>query len=259
MNNRKLAKALIIEGKVRVENKAVDKPGALISAGADIDVNLDNSYVSRGGTKLEGCFKDFNLSAEDVDAADVGSSTGGFTDFLLRKGAKKVIAIDVGYGQLSWKLRQSPQVFVFERTNIRYLDIEKLPFYSDLTVVDVSFISIKKIFQKILDITKQGKKILLLVKPQFELKKEEVQEKGIITDSGLHGRVLKRMTIFFNRFPVTVEGITFSKIKGTKGNIEYWIYLTKSVKGKENIKYYDKMINDVVEKSHCFFNKRERG
>ena len=216
-------------------------------------------YVSRGGLKIEIAFEEFGLSAVGKKAADVGASTGGFTDFLLKNGASSVITIDVGYGILAWELRNSPKVTVLERTNIRYLDPGRIPHLADFTVVDVSFISIKTIFKKILDITGSSGEILLLVKPQFEVKKEEVENRGIIKSAELHYKVLKELAEFTAGFPVEIKGITFSKIKGTKGNIEYWMYLKKNLdkktlKDEKSILNYDKIINKVVKSSHNFFN-----
>ncbi len=243
-------------GKVRVDGQAVEKPGTLINTDSTIEIIPKNIYVSRGGFKLEGAFKDFGLSVAGKKAADIGSSTGGFTDFLLKNGADKVIDIDVGYGQLSWELRKSLRTIVFERTNLRNLDIEKLPYKSDITVVDVSFISIKKIFNKILDLTKWKGKILILIKPQFELRKNEVERKGIIRNKNLHHKVLKEITGFIEKFPVEIKGFTFSKIKGLKGNIEFWVFLIKSHKKEaESIQKYDKIIKDVIDEAHFYYNQ----
>ncbi len=205
--------------------------------------------------KLEGVFNELKLSAAGKRAIDIGSSTGGFTDFLLKNGAEKIIDIDVGYGQLSWKIRNLPQVIVFERTNIRHLDISRLPFISNLTVVDVSFISIRKIFSKILELTDIDGEILLLVKPQFELKKDEVENKGIIRSKKLHHKVLVEIAEFIIKFPVEIKSFTFSKIKGSKGNIEFWIFLIKSLKEAKSILNYDKIIEDVVDRAHFYFNQ----
>lgn len=242
-------------GKVKVDGKAVEKPGTFIDADSKIEIIPKNTYVSRGGLKIEGAFKDFKLSAANKKVTDIGSSTGGFTDFLLKNGADKVIDIDVGYGQLSWELRKSPHTIVFERTNLRNLDTEKLPYKSDITVVDVSFISIKKIFNKILELTNCNGKILILVKPQFELKRNEVESKGIIRDKKLHNKVLEEITEFIIKFPVEIKGFTFSKIKGLKGNIEFWIFLIKSHKEAESISKYDKIIRDVINEAHFYHNQ----
>src|SRR4030042_5601168 len=178
VTNEKNALALILEGKVKVEGMTIQKPGITTAPDSKIEIIPEKPYVSRGGIKLEGVFKELGISAAGKKAIDIGSSTGGFTDFLLKNGVEKIIDIDVGYGQLSWEIRNSPKVVVFERINIRKLDISKLPFTSEITVVDVSFISIRKIFSKILELTDTNGEILLLVKPQFELMKDEVERKG---------------------------------------------------------------------------------
>jgi len=216
-------------------------------------------YVSRGGIKIEYAFRDLNLTVNNKNAVDVGASTGGFTDFLLKNGAKQIATIDVGYGILAWKLRIDPRVIVFERTNIRYFDIKKLPFISDFTVTDVSFISIKTIFPKLLELTKNKGELLILLKPQFELKRHEVEKGGVIKNKELHVESLKRATGFISELELEVEGMTFSKLKGTKGNIEFWIYIIKDfVKDRLNIKKtvtnYDKIINRVVDTAYDYFD-----
>ncbi len=227
-----------------------------VDLNSEIEIRSKKPYASRGGLKLEGAFKDLELNAKGKKAVDIGSSTGGFTDFLLKNGADKIIDIDVGYGQLYWKLRNSPRVILFERTNIRHLDTSKLPFDSDLTVVDVSFISIKKIFSKILELTKENGEILLLVKPQFELEKKEVESKGIIRDRKLHLKVLLDIAKFVEKYPVRICDFAFSKLKGVKGNIEFWIFLVKCSKQAESVLNYDKIINSTVDRAHIYFNHK---
>jgi len=255
VSTEKNALALILEGKVKVEGMTVQKPGTAIDPNSAIDITSEKPYVSRGGLKLEGVFKELGLSAAGKRAIDIGSSTGGFTDFLLQNGVEKIIDIDVGYGQLSWQIRNSPLVTVLERTNIRNLDISKLPFTSNITVVDVSFISIKKIFNKILELTDTNGEILLLVKPQFELAKEEVESKGIIRNKDLHQKVLGEIAEFVIKFPIKIKNFTFSKIKGFRGNIEFWVFLIKSFKEAETVSNYDKIIKDVVDSAHQYFNQ----
>jgi 23S rRNA (cytidine1920-2'-O)/16S rRNA (cytidine1409-2'-O)-methyltransferase len=244
-----------MSGRVKAGGKVIEKPGSLVEEGANLEVATKKIYVSRGGLKLEGAFDDFNIDAREKKAVDVGSSTGGFTDFLLKNGAKKVICIDVGYGQLSWEIRKSPDVIVLERTNIRNLDTGTLPYKSDITVVDLSFISIKKVLSKILDLTGDGGNILLLVKPQFEVERNEVENMGIIKSKRLHVKVLSEITGYIKNLPVRIEGFTYSKIKGAKGNIEFWIFLIKNDKGNKYIKDYDKIIRDIVEEAHFYFSQ----
>lgn len=253
----KEAGVMLMEGRVRVAGNVIEKPGTMVDKDSQIKVIPQDPYVSRGGLKIEGAFNDLGLSIRGKRAVDIGSSTGGFTDFLLQKGAAKIIDIDVGYGGLSWKLRNSPRVTVMERTNIRDLDINKLPFITDFAVADVSFISLKKIFEKILDITSKNGEILLLVKPQFELKKDEVEKRGIIKNKNLHFKVLKEIKDFVLKYQVKIKGFTFSRIKGAKGNIEFWIFLIKCSKEAKYIINYDKIIKVIVEKAHIYFNQKK--
>jgi 23S rRNA (cytidine1920-2'-O)/16S rRNA (cytidine1409-2'-O)-methyltransferase len=256
-DTEKEARAILMEGRVRVAGRIIEKSGTMIDTCSKIKVTPQEPYVSRGGLKLEGAFKDLGLSISGKKAVDIGSSTGGFTDFLLQNGAAKIIDIDVGYGGLSWKLRNSPRVTVLERTNVRDLEVKKIPFIPDFAVVDVSFISIKKIFEKVLEITSKNGEILILIKPQFELKKDEVENKGIIKNRYLHYKVLKEIKDFIVEYPVKIKNFTFSKIKGAKGNIEFWIFLVKCFKGAKYIKNYDKIIREVVEKAHVYFNQKK--
>jgi 23S rRNA (cytidine1920-2'-O)/16S rRNA (cytidine1409-2'-O)-methyltransferase len=253
-----IAKALILEGRVKIEGAVVDKQGLMVDSKSSIEIIEKSPYVSRGGLKLEKAIEEFKLEVEGKNAIDVGASTGGFTDFLIKSGIKKVVAIDVGYGQLSWNLRQSPKVIVLDRTNIRYLDVKKLPFSADLTVVDVSFISIKTIFSKILDITEENGQILLLVKPQFEVEKDEVEKGGVIKNENLHLKVLTGIVKFIDSFDIEIVNLTFSKIKGARGNIEYWVYIRKiskksKINNKKTVLNYDKIITKAVEQSHNYF------
>ena len=257
----KEAKAIILAGKVLVDGEKIDKAGTLVATSASVEIIEDMPYVSRGGIKLEKAFLDFGLNARGKKAIDVGSSTGGFTDFLLQSGADKVLAIDVGYGQLSWNLRQSPKVIVMERTNIRNISIQKIPFLSDLTVVDVSFISIKTIFKNLLDITSDDGVILILIKPQFEAAREDVQKGGVIRSKELHQKTLQEVIEAVNNYGVEIKNITFSKLQGAKGNIEFWLYVRKTIKknkiteinNKKTELNYDKIITNIVEEAHKYF------
>ena len=257
----KEAKAIILAGKVLVDSEKIDKAGTLVAVSASVEIIKDIPYVSRGGVKLEKAFLDFRLNARGKKAIDVGSSTGGFTDFLLQSGADKVLAIDVGYGQLSWNLRQSPKVIVMERTNIRNISSQKIPFLSDLTVVDVSFISIKTIFKNLLDITAGGGEILILIKPQFEAAREDVQKGGVIRSKELHQKTLQEVIEAVKICGVEIKNITFSKLQGAKGNIEFWLYVKKIIKKNKITKInnkktelnYDKIITSIVEEAHKYF------
>jgi 23S rRNA (cytidine1920-2'-O)/16S rRNA (cytidine1409-2'-O)-methyltransferase len=260
-SNLKEAKAIILAGKVLVDGEKIDKAGTLVAASASVEIIKDMPYVSRGGVKLEKAFLDFGLNVRGKKAIDVGSSTGGFTDFLLQSGADKVLAIDVGYGQLSWNLRQSPKVIVMERTNIRNISTQKIPFLSDLTVVDVSFISIKTIFKNLLEITLDDGVILILIKPQFEAAREDVQKGGVIRSKELHQKTLQEVIEAVKICGVEIKNITFSKLQGAKGNIEFWLYVKKTIKknkiteinNKKTELNYDKIITNIVEEAHKYF------
>ncbi len=244
-----------MEGRVLVNGSLADKQGEMMPLDSKIEIIKKMPYVSRGGLKIEGVFNDLGLDVSGKLAADIGSSTGGFTDFLIQKGVARVISIDVGYGLLDWKLRNSEKVDLLEKTNIRYLDIKKIPYKADITVVDVSFISIKKIMEKIMELTTPGGEILLLLKPQFELDKKDIVSKGIIKDPELHFKALGGMINYLKNLLVSIIDLKFSKIKGAKGNIEFWIYLKNS---KTLTKYdlnYDKIIQGVVKAAHLFFIK----
>ena len=257
----KEAEAIILAGKVLVDGKKIDKAGTLIARSASVEIIEDMPYVSRGGVKLEKAFLDFGLNARGRKAIDVGSSTGGFTDFLLQSGADKVLAIDVGYGQLAWNLRQSPKVIVMERTNIRNILPQKMPFLSDITVVDVSFISIKTIFKNLLDITAGGGEILILIKPQFEAAREDVGKGGVIRSKEIHQKTLQEVLEAVNNYGVEIKSITFSKLKGAKGNIEFWLYAKKTIKKNKITKInnkktelnYDRIITNIVEEAYKYF------
>jgi 23S rRNA (cytidine1920-2'-O)/16S rRNA (cytidine1409-2'-O)-methyltransferase len=257
----KEAEAMILAGKVLVNGKKIDKAGTLVAKSASVEIIEGMPYVSRGGVKLEKAFLDFGLNARGKKAIDVGSSTGGFTDFLLQSGADKVLAIDVGYGQLSWNLRQSPKVIVMERTNIRNISPQKIPFLSDLTVVDVSFISIKTIFKNLLDITSDDGEILILIKPQFEAAREVVEKGGVIRSKELHKKILQEVIEAVKNYGVDIKSITFSKLKGAKGNIEFWLYARKTIKkniitkinNKKTELNYDKISTDIVEEAYKYF------
>ncbi len=245
-NSEEESNYLIKSGKIKVNDQIINNPESFVNFSSKIEIineeNKQIKYVSRGGLKIEKAFIDFNLNVKNKKAVDIGASTGGFTDFLLRNGANLVTAIDVGYGLIDCKLKNDPRVILLEKTNIRHINKSSLQYLSDFTVVDVSFISIKKIFPKILEITKDGAEILLLFKPQFELEKKDVEPGGIIKKKELHIKALKDIISYLVNLKLKVEGLNFSKIKGTKGNIEFWIYLKKI--------FYDKKINDINNKEH---------
>lgn len=222
------ARALILARAVKVNETYPDKAGAPVSPDVEIHIKgEDNPYVSRGGLKLSGALKEFNLNVEGVVAFDVGASTGGFTDCLLQSGARKVYALDVGYGQLAWRLREDKRVVVIERTNIRYYDGADLDEQIDLAVIDASFISLKFVIPAVLKFLGQGGRILALIKPQFEARREEVGKGGVITDSTIHDRVLRDVSAFCESLDLEVEGTCISPVLGPAGNKEFFILARK--------------------------------
>jgi 23S rRNA (cytidine1920-2'-O)/16S rRNA (cytidine1409-2'-O)-methyltransferase len=226
--NRKQAQALILAGEVLVDNRPLDKAGTRIPAIADIRIRGEgNPYVSRGGLKLRGALDAFGVSVIGLVALDVGASTGGFTDCLLQAGAVKVYAVDVGYGQLAWKLRDDPRVVSIERTNIRHYGGAGISDEIDLAVLDASFISLKAIIPSVLRLIRGGALLVALVKPQFEVEKNEVGSRGVVHEPELHRRVLIEIEAFCRGLGLMVLGICESPLKGPAGNREYFICLRK--------------------------------
>ncbi len=214
--------SIIMAGKVFVNNQPVDKPGTLVSADDEITIKGEDSpYVSRGGLKLEAALQTFKTDVAGLTCLDVGASTGGFTDCLLQHGASRVYAVDVGYGQLAWKLRQDSRVVVIERTNIRHMPAETLPEPVDLVTVDVSFISLRIVIPAIQKFMKKGAGILALIKPQFEVGKGKVGKGGVVRDPTLHDKVVKSLTSFFTETGLLCDSVIPSPILGPKGNKEF--------------------------------------
>ncbi len=228
VQSRERARALIMEGKASVEGERIDKPGAMIDVEAQLQLQAEDSpYVSRGGKKLEGALKTFDIDPKGMVVMDVGASTGGFTDCVLQKGAQKVYAVDVGYGQLAWKLQKDPRVVNLERRNIRYLLREEVREETDLVLIDTSFISIEKFLPHLLGFLKKGGSILSLIKPQFEVGKGEVGKGGVVRNRTLHKKVIERILSFSQGLGLKVLGITESPLIGPKGNKEFFIHLKK--------------------------------
>ncbi len=224
--SRQRAQALIMAGKVFVNNKLVDKAGTLFSMDDEITLKgQDIKYVSRGGLKLEKALQALDVTITGFVCLDVGASTGGFTDCLLKHGAHRVFAVDVGYGQLSWTLRQDPRVVVIERTNIRTMPAEALPQLVDLITIDVSFISLKLVVPAVLKFMKKDARILALIKPQFEVGKDNVGKGGIVRDPALHAEVIQNCSDFFTKTGLLCEFVIPSPILGPKGNKEFIIAL----------------------------------
>ncbi len=227
-STREKARGLIMVGKVAVDGKVIDKPGTRINLEATIQLKGETfPYVSRGGEKLEGALKTFGIDPRGLVVMDVGASTGGFTDCVLRRGARKVYAVDVGYGQLAWKLQKDPRVVNLERNNIRYLRREEVEEEIDLILVDTSFISIEKFIPHLVGFLKKGGSILSLIKPQFEVGKGEVGKGGVVRDAMLHQKVIDRISNFCRELEFKVLGVTESPLLGPKGNKEFFIYLRK--------------------------------
>lgn len=226
VSSRERAKALIMEGKVSVNGVPITKAGLIVNKDVKIILKSEDiPYVSRGGLKLEAALKYFKINLEGLIAMDVGSSTGGFTDCMLQNGAKKVYCIDVGYGQLSWQLRNDPRVILLERTNIRYLDRQRIPDAIDFATIDVSFISLQKVIPKVTEFMRNDGGILALVKPQFEVGKGEVGKGGIVRDEGKRHAALDAVKAFTEGAGLRVMGVFQSPIAGHKGNIEYFLYM----------------------------------
>ena len=228
--SRAKAQAVIMSGDVYVDGQKADKAGASYEREASIEVRGSVCpYVSRGGLKLEKALRDFGVDPTGYVCSDSGASTGGFTDCLLQKGAKKVYAIDVGYGQLAWKIRNDPRVVTMERTNIRYVTPDQLGEPLDLSVVDVSFISLKLVLPaiKALLAPERGQ-VLCLIKPQFEAGKEKVGKKGVVRDPAVHLEVLEEFVALAKSLSFTILNLTFSPVKGPEGNIEFLGHLTLS-------------------------------
>ena len=226
--SRERAKAIIMSGIVYVNNQKADKAGMSIPEDAEIEIRgKTNSFVSRGGLKIEKALNYFQIDPKDLCVMDIGASTGGFTDCLLTRGARKVYYIDVGYGQLAWKLRQDPRVVCMERTNIRYVTPKQLEDVPDFAVIDVSFISLKLVLPVVANLLQEHGRIACLIKPQFEAGKGKVGKKGVVRDPEIHLEVLQSFIENAHEAGFHVYSLTFSPIKGPEGNIEFLGYLGK--------------------------------
>ena len=251
---RTKAQAIIMSGNVYVNGQKADKPGTSYEETVDIEVRgAVCPYVSRGGLKLEKALRDFGVKPEGFVCSDSGASTGGFTDCLLQQGAKKVFAIDVGYGQLDWKIRSDERVVVMERTNIRYVTPEDLGEPLDLSVIDVSFIGLEIVLPTIKNLLKPDSgQVLCLIKPQFEAGKENVGKKGVVRDAKVHEDVIKNVINFAKGEGFGIAGLDFSPIKGPEGNIEYLLHLTKGDDDAVSEAY----VEELVSRSHGDLDKK---
>lgn len=251
--SRAKAQAAIMAGQVLVNEQKIDKPGTPVPP--DVTIRLLGNklpYVSRGGLKLEKALQIFPISVQDKVVADIGASTGGFTDCALQNGAAKVYAIDVGYGQLAWKLRNDERVINMERTNVRYLEADSLPEQVDAATIDVAFISLDKILPAVHKILKEDGFVIALIKPQFEAGKENVGKKGVVRDALVHEQVINNVIAFAKEEGFGIAGLDFSPIKGPEGNIEYLLHLTLGADDAVSPAF----VAELVGKSHGDLDKK---
>ncbi len=243
--SREKAKAFIMAGQVYVNDVKTVKAGVTVNPEDKIEVRGSSEFVSRGGYKLKKALKTFPVSLRNKICMDIGASTGGFTDCMLQNGASKVYSVDVGYGQLAWKLRSDPRVVNLERTNVRYITAEQVPDKIDFASVDVSFISLCLVLPAAFPLLSDNAECVCLIKPQFEAGREKVGKKGVVRDKAVHAEVIEKIYNFASEIGFSVLGLDFSPIKGPEGNIEYLIYLKKG--GTESV---SADIKAIVEASH---------
>lgn len=243
------ASAAILAGNVKINDEKITKAGHQIKTEDEYNIEIKTMpYVSRGGFKLEKAFKAFELDVKDRICLDAGASTGGFTDCMLQNGATKVYAVDVGYGQLAWKLRSNPQVVTIEKTNIRHAEIKDI--YEDeeiasLAVMDLSFISLTKVLENIKTLLKDNQEMIALIKPQFEAGKEQIGKNGVIKDKKVHIETIQKVLDYATSIGLYPQDFTYSAIKGPKGNIEYLVYLAN-----KEVSFDNEIIKQTVEKAY---------
>lgn len=259
--SREQARSAIMQGAVLVNNEKVTKPGTFIEIDSDVTVLFKtNPYVGRGGIKLESALKYFEINVVDKVCLDVGASTGGFTDCLLQRGAKKVYAIDVGYGQFDFNLRKNPKVVLFERTNVRYVMPETIYKEGDemptICTIDLSFISLSKVFGPIIDLMKKSQEthFLTLFKPQFEALRSEVGKRGVIRDKNIHKGLLLGFIENIYNLGLTTRSLTYSPITGSAGNIEFWFDITFD---SNDILISEDIVDQVIDESHAVLGRRK--
>ena len=256
--SRERAKKAIMAGLVFVDNQRCDKAGTEVKEGAKIEVKGNPiPYVSRGGLKLEKAMKYFGVTLKDKVCMDIGASTGGFTDCMLQNGAVKVFSIDVGYGQLAWKLRQDERVVCMERTNIRHVTIEDTKEFADFASIDVSFISLKLVLPKAKELLNKDGEIVALIKPQFEAGREKVGKKGVVRDKKVHIEVIEMISNFAVENEFAILNLDYSPIKGPEGNIEYLLYIKKTDNAVCDVD--SDMIKRIVDESHSSLDKNNAG
>ena len=266
-SSREKAKALIMSGIVYVDSQKEDKAGSLFNEEANIEIRGETlKFVSRGGLKLDKAVNVFGLDFDGFTCLDIGASTGGFTDCMLQNGAKKVYSVDVGHGQLDWKLRNDERVICMEKCNFRYVTDKDIEEKIDFAATDVSFISLTKILIPAYNLLKQNAQMVCLIKPQFETTKEKVGKKGVVRDPKVHIEVIEKVLSFCDKIGFEIKGLDYSPIKGPEGNIEYLLLIQKNddtvieedIKDfeidKEFLKEYNELIIETVEKSHAEHN-----
>ena len=250
---REKAKTTLMAGLVLVNGQKIDKAGMMVKEDAELRVLGDAlPYVSRGGLKLEKAMETFHIPMEGKVAADIGASTGGFTDCALQRGAAKVYAIDVGYGQLAWKLRSDSRVVNMERTNIRYVRPEDIGELLDFASIDVAFISLTKVLEPAKALLKDTGEIVALIKPQFEAGRGNVGKKGVVRDPEVHRSVIRAVLAYSREIGFFPVGLTFSPIKGPEGNIEYLVHLVQSA---ESSALMEETIDEIVDEAHKILDK----
>lgn len=257
--SREKAKAIIMSGNVFVKGQREDKAGSVFEED-NIDLLVKENplkYVSRGGLKLEKAMAEFPIELNSCICMDIGASTGGFTDCMLQNGAVKVYSIDVGHGQLAWKLRNDERVVCMEKTNFRYVTNEQITDVIDFASADVSFISLDKILPAAFPLIKEGGSMVCLIKPQFEAGREKVGKKGVVRDPKVHEEVIEKVINFSVATGFAPKGLTYSPIKGPEGNIEYLIYLKKDVPDKEIVDKITGDIKELVAKAHSSLKSEE--
>lgn len=225
VQSREKAKSLIMAGDVFVDSQRVDKAGSMVDVNSNIEIKAKSEFVSRGGYKLKKAVTEFNIELKDKNCLDIGASTGGFTDCMLQNGAKHVVSIDVGYGQFDYSLRIDDRVTCMERTNIRYVTADMLPYMADFAAVDVSFISLTKVLPVIRSLMNENYEIVCLIKPQFEAGKENVGKNGVVRDGEVQTEVIMNVIDYAKKNGFKIKKLDFSPIKGPKGNIEFLLYL----------------------------------
>lgn len=254
VQSRERAKTTIMAGLVLVDGQKIDKAGTMVKPEAEIRLlGNDLPYVSRGGLKLEKAIKEFGVSLQGKVAADIGASTGGFTDCMLQNGAIKVFAIDVGYGQLAWSLRTDERVVNMERTNVRNVTPEQLGQPVDLASIDVAFISLEKVLPAVKAMLQPAGEIVALIKPQFEAGREKVGKKGVVRDAKVHEEVIFRIVSLVRQLELVSKALTFSPVKGPEGNIEYLIWLSKDAAAVDGVT--DELVLSTVQAAHGALDK----